>query len=119
MRIGCQTDQRRSAFLVPLGRLDDGNLRTTGRVHHGADVAEPLRPRRIELAADEVAHVHTGGGLALSAVAEIETASGKRHAAAPLSLLRKDERRPRSSFYDDRSRRSPVPRDAVHAESLE
>src|SRR6266545_3011701 len=119
MRVGRQSDQRRPPLLVSLRRLDHSHLGPAGRVHHRADVAEPLRSRRVELAADEVAHVDAGRGLALSAVAEIEAAARERHAAAGPPLLRKDKGCPLSSFDHDRRRRSPVPRDPLDREGLE
>jgi hypothetical protein len=42
VRIRRQPDQRRATFVVALSRLDHGDLSAVWRVHHLADVREPL-----------------------------------------------------------------------------
>jgi hypothetical protein len=89
-------------------------------VHHLADVRQPLRPRRLELAADELAHVVAGRGLALRAVAEVQAPAHEGHmipAHAP--RLREHQRRVAHALDHDGGRRASVAAQRLDVEPLE
>src|SRR6266508_5506365 len=89
-----------------------------------ADVRQPLRPRRLELAPDEVPDVLASGRVALRAVAEIEPAERERHALdavrVPITALPdEDERRVAYLVDDDGGRRTAVARQRLDREAFE
>ena len=124
MRIRCQPDQRRPPFLVSLGSLDHRDLCPVWRMHHLADVRQPLRACCVELTLDEVAHVCARRGLALRAVAEIEAPARERHVLVALRAAvpagpREHERRVGDALDDDCRRRLAAAGDVVQLEGLE